>query len=650
MEKLKLNIQLFGASASISCTQVGSPDIANNTTTERITFTVTRTSGTTFWEMQKTVNFTVDGNSYTSSLSLPSNKTSNSCYVDVVIPHNADGTKTLSYSGSIVTGTSAGTLTASGTKVLTAIQIATNCPAIAGTVGSSTTVVISPKSSSYTHKLYWQNPYTSAWTDWATFSANETSKSITLANILGSFAGNFQQDGSRTGQIPIKLETYSSTTLVGTSPDTLSITVASEDALPKINSITFYDNNEDTYALTNDRTKLVNFMSEIQATVNFTLSKGASFRNITVSIPTDSGETFYPQVSRSGNVITFSVPDLSVDNNWSKLYNFNIIVQDTFGSATYTYDTSSNYVPYSPIYIVSPDLKIALSRPNLLSDKVFLGFAYEYWHGYYATNVQNNATIKWRVREFGGTWSNWQTLVENTDYKSIDRGIIEDYWTDRTIVGTFEQDQQDPETYNFTSIEIFNPLDTVWSYLKNYEFEIEMSDNLNTLTQSSILHSTISIYDAFQTSNGERYFNVNGHLIFNNEPTQDVLKLLPTTLFYNASGELATSTPIQLSESAGNFDYVEIFFRENDDVYNSVKVYNPNDKRVALISEWTNSSTYVYYKTKTVKFSQDGTTLGVENSNYYAQIRFGGSSGINISSDDTIYIERIVGYGRNNGL
>ena len=524
MEKLKLNIQLFGASASISCTQVGSPDIVNNTTSERITFTVTRTSGTTFWEMKKTVNFTINGDSYTALLSLPSNKTSNSCYVDVVVPHNADGTKTLSYSGSIVTGTSAGTLTASGTKVLTTIQIATNCPAIAGTVGSSTTVVISPKSSSYTHKLYWQNPYTTDWREWATFSANETSKSITLADIVGGFAGNFQQDGSRTGQIPIKLETYSNTTLVGTSPNTLSITVASEDALPQINSITFYDNNEDTYALTNDRTKLVNFMSEIQATVNYTLSKGASFRNITVSIPTDSGETFYPQVSRSGSVITFSVPDLSVDNNWSKLYNFNIIVQDTFGSATYTYDTSSNYVPYSPIYIVSPDLKIALSRPNVLSDKVYLGFAYEYWHGYYATNVRNTATIKWRVREIGSSWSNWQTLVENTDYKSIDRGVIQDYWTDRTIVGTFDNND------NFTSIEISNPLDTVWSYLKNYEFEISIEDNLNSFTQNAIMHSSVPIYDTFQTSNGDRYFNINGKLLLNNDLTKEIGSTLTSAL------------------------------------------------------------------------------------------------------------------------
>ena len=275
-------------------------------------------------------------------------------------------------------------------------------------------------------------------------------------------------------------------------------------------------------------------MSEIQATVDYTLSKGASFRNIIVAIPTDSGETFYPQVSRNGSVITFSVPDLSVNNNWSKLYNFNIIVQDTFGSATYTYDTSSNYVPYSPIYEVSQAYNFKLSRPNVLSDKVNLSFAFEYWHGYYATNVQNNATIKWRVREVGGTWSNWQTLVENIDYKSIDRGVIPDYWVDRTIVGTFDNND------NFTSTEISNPLDTVWSYLKNYEFEINIEDSLNSTTQSAIMHSSVSIYDAFQTSNGDRYLNVNGKLIFNNDYENEVGATLASAST-NASTALSQS-------------------------------------------------------------------------------------------------------------
>lgn len=124
MKELKLyiplNIQRFGASGSISCT-VNSQNYGANTSNVTITFTVTRTSGTTHWENAKTVNFTIDGVGYTSSLALPSSKTSKSCSITTDIYHNGDGTKTFSYSASIVTGTGAGTITASGTTTLPTI-------------------------------------------------------------------------------------------------------------------------------------------------------------------------------------------------------------------------------------------------------------------------------------------------------------------------------------------------------------------------------------------------------------------------------------------------------------------------------------------------------------------------------------------------
>lgn len=118
---MPLDIQLFAASCSISCSQIGI-STANNNTTERFTFKVWRTSGSTYWGSAKTVNFTIDGKPYTSTLALPSSQTEASCYVDVVVPHNSDGTKTINFSASIATGTGAGTLTASGSKELIKIN------------------------------------------------------------------------------------------------------------------------------------------------------------------------------------------------------------------------------------------------------------------------------------------------------------------------------------------------------------------------------------------------------------------------------------------------------------------------------------------------------------------------------------------------
>lgn len=109
---LKLDIQRFAVSHSISCTEIGR-DIANNRTTQRITFTVTRTSGSTHWETNpaKKLNFTCDGQKATIDFNFPSSVKTKSAHYDFVIQHNQDGQKTISYSASIATGTSAGTIT-----------------------------------------------------------------------------------------------------------------------------------------------------------------------------------------------------------------------------------------------------------------------------------------------------------------------------------------------------------------------------------------------------------------------------------------------------------------------------------------------------------------------------------------------------------
>ena len=117
---LKLNIRRFGASGSISCT-VTSQDVNTNKSIVKLVFTVTRTSGSTHWNDAKTVTFTCDGQTSTSSLALPTSKTSASCYKSFEISHSADGTKSISYSARIATGTSAGTVSASGSMTLPTI-------------------------------------------------------------------------------------------------------------------------------------------------------------------------------------------------------------------------------------------------------------------------------------------------------------------------------------------------------------------------------------------------------------------------------------------------------------------------------------------------------------------------------------------------
>lgn len=117
---MKLDIQYFAAVASISCTTL-SQSIANNTSTIRITFTVTRTSGTTWWQDYRTATITCDGQSKTAQIRLLSNEQSGSCYADFTVSHNANGTKSVSYTGYVYVGTQVGDFSASGSTNLPTI-------------------------------------------------------------------------------------------------------------------------------------------------------------------------------------------------------------------------------------------------------------------------------------------------------------------------------------------------------------------------------------------------------------------------------------------------------------------------------------------------------------------------------------------------
>lgn len=117
--KMELNIQLFAASTSISCTQVGE-NIQNNTTTERITVTITRISGITNWynPNYRTLTINCDGQIFTVATELRPNETTKQYSHDFIIQHNQDGAKTISFSSSIAATASLPELNSSGTKVL----------------------------------------------------------------------------------------------------------------------------------------------------------------------------------------------------------------------------------------------------------------------------------------------------------------------------------------------------------------------------------------------------------------------------------------------------------------------------------------------------------------------------------------------------
>lgn len=117
---------------------------------------------------------------------------------------------------------------------------------------------------------------------------------------------------------------------------------------------------------------------------------------------------------------------------------------------------------------------------------------------------------------------------------------------------------------------------------------------------------------------------------------QGEIQAKPTVLYNNTSGTTGTVT---LSETAANFSYLEIFFRNDNNRYKSIKVYSPNGKVVSLFSTSldNNSASNIKYK--------DMTTSGNTISNIYTQtLQFWNGAWHNTDGNNVIYILRVIGY------
>lgn len=110
------------------------------------------------------------------------------------------------------------------------------------------------------------------------------------------------------------------------------------------------------------------------------------------------------------------------------------------------------------------------------------------------------------------------------------------------------------------------------------------------------------------------------------------------TLYSNASG---IQSNITLSSSSANYNYIEIYYKNNDNRTSYTKVYDPNGKYVSLFMTsyyptwilWRAAEVYIY-----------GTSLTwLDNTKGWAQIDHNGYLDMH-GDENLIYITRVVGY------
>ncbi len=574
MNMMKLNIQLFAASKSTSFSE--SVDKANNRSNLSITITFSANNSST-WFNSKALKCTCNGEEQSKSVSLSKGGKVSVTFTFTNISHNEDGKKSVSWSWSISTGTSVlGTLSDSGTRMLTTIPRASDITASNADIGSSTIIVINKKASSFTTTIDYKFENETSWTN----IVNKTSNTTYGWTLPESFYN--QIPNKKYGVVTLRATTYDGSTKIGEKTTTFNAFANEELCKPVISNVGAIDTCEATVLLTGDNTKFIKYESAPMLSWDVSPKNGASI------------------ISQKVNAVETVSPYSPV--NWSDSYK--LVVTDSRGYQA-TYDFNLTAIDY-----FYPQITATGKRKTSTSSNIILNLSGKFFNGYFSENIKNTATFKCEYKKKED--NEWTTIV-------LEPTINAD--------GSFSLNNFD--------------LGGICDYKYSWQFSITVTDKITSQGSNFPITKGNPIYYWFEKL-GKNFLKVNGELIVKDSikiGTTNIKDLFkPTVLFSNDAG---TKENITLSDSAANYEYLEIFFTNNDRTYNSVKVYKPNGKIVSLMSIYNNNDDRIWFKTALYTIS--GTTMFVGNN---VEARLINNSSVGVWNGNNVYITRVIGYNK----
>ena len=195
-----------------------STSVANNTSTVKYSFQLSPVQTSWAWEQwgsSISYTITINGTKYTGTIpAYDGYATVTLKSGSQTVTHNSDGSKSISYSFSVVDGAgqryTPGNASASGTLALSTIPRASSFGTITGsTIGSSMTVKINRASSSFDHRLY----YRVGDIDWVRVGLHiGTEATFTIDTNMAK-----QIPDSMSGTLQLLLKTYNGSTQIGES-------------------------------------------------------------------------------------------------------------------------------------------------------------------------------------------------------------------------------------------------------------------------------------------------------------------------------------------------------------------------------------------------------------------------------------------------
>lgn len=249
-----------------------------------------------------------------------------------------------------------------------------------------------------------------------------------------------QIPNSKSGVGTIYCDTYSGSTLIGTSSCNFTAYTDESKCKPTVTA-TIVDSNSTTVALTGDNNKLVKFVSNAKITINATAKNSSSITSRKVAC--GDGK------SGSGTEVTLN----KVESG-----NFTVSATDSRGY------TTSITISKTLINYVNLTLNPTFYRPEPTTGEVKLQLSGNYFNGSFGS-TNNSLTVKYRYKESGGTYK---------DYKTVTVAIANNTYSLNLSLGTG------------------------FDYQKSYDFEIVVTDKLNTVTKTAHVSEGIPMLALFK--------------------------------------------------------------------------------------------------------------------------------------------------------
>ena len=369
-----------------------SQSVANNRSVVGWHLQLIASGGSISSSASKSWAVTVNGTNYsgTTTVGVSNGQTKTLASGSTTIAHNADGTKSFSfsfsqqfdinYSGVGWIGTKSG----SGSGTLTTIPRTSSVSSTNANIGENITITINRASSSFTHTL------TYAFNNLSGTIATKTSSTSVSWKLPTSFYAQIPNSKSSWGRIIC--DTYSGSTKIGSSECRFDVYVKESTNKPTI-SATVKDINDTTKALTGDENKLIKYYSQAQFTVTGSAKNSATVKSLT---STYSGNT----VSKANTT------------SWTDHYSNAVQASYAFGVVDSRGYSNSVTVTKTLIDYVKITCALSVSNPTA-SGNCTLTITGNYFNGSFGS-ISNTLTVQYKKND--GSWTNATATKNGNTY------------------------------------------------------------------------------------------------------------------------------------------------------------------------------------------------------------------------------------------